>query len=241
MNGSRGEADERLSGDADDDLPAPWQPPQDEEPQQPHKPQQPRQDAFQPEEQSATGFAAAVMSVITGVARVESLSRNLVEGAVRQALLGVAQDVGTTVHELMVAHGDRAVADWTRADRLGAPRPRRRPRPAESPAEPQALCTAVTRSKKPCSKPARVGTLCSWHAAMAEAAAKARVQDENIDRVQQPREEQTQQTQQPREEQSQQPPDDRNQRVADFQESLREMPPPPVRMSQSLWTFSQQR
>lgn len=167
-----------------------------------------------------TGFAEAMVAVITGVARVESLSRAVVEGAVRQALDGVARDAGTLVESLMTAHGDRAVADWTRADRLGAPRKRRRraqdeaPQPPHPPQERQ-LCTATTRAKKPCSKPVRVGTLCSWHAAIE--GAKARARDENVNAQQQ-----------------------RAATVADFQARVLEMPPPPPRLSQSMWSFSQQ-
>jgi hypothetical protein len=167
------------------------------------------------------------MSVITGVTRVESLSQVVVEGAVRQVLEGVARDVGTTVEALMATHGDRAVADWTRADRLGPPRTRRR-RPREQHQQhqrqhqqhqqqqhQQQLCTATTRAKKPCSKPARVGTLCSWHAAAEEARARAR--DENVNAQQA-----------------------RAATVAAFQTRMMEMPPPPPRLSQSMWSFSQQ-
>lgn len=153
---------------------------------------------------AVTSFTGAIMSVISGTTRAESLARVLVDGAVRQVLGEVAAASGTTLEALMEAHGDRAVAMWTRAD----PRAREPRRPLEQ------LCTAMTRAKKPCSKPARVGTLCRWHAA----AEQARANDENVHVEQR-----------------------RQARVTAFQESLREMPPPPPPpMSQSVWSFSQQ-
>lgn len=173
-----------------------------------------------------TGFAAAVMAVISGVAQVESLSRTLVEGAVRQVLRGVALDTGTSAEELMAAHGDGPVADWTRADRLGGLLRHRRPppRPRASRAEPPPplqLCTATTRAKRPCSKPVRPGsTICSWHYGMSETAARAKEPD-------------------PLDETAADAAAAKRQRVALFQERLRAMPPPPPRASQAVWTFSQ--
>lgn len=162
-------------------------------------------DVIQGEDVPVVDMRSAIMSVISGVSRMESVAHVIVDGAVRQVLEEVAASYGTTVEALMRAHGDRAVSMWTRV----APPCQPRRRPAE------ALCTATTRKKKPCSKPARVGTLCSWHAAMAQALQN----DENAAPHQHARQE----------------------RVVAFQASLREMPPPPPpRMSQSVWSFSQE-
>ncbi len=151
------------------------------------------------------------MAVIGGVTRVEMLAHVMVDGAVRQVLGEVAQTYGTTLEALMRAHGDRAVAMWTRTD---PEQPSRRKRPLET------LCAATTRSKKPCSKPATVGTLCSWHAAQKQAREHAQDNKEN---------------------EAQRDEREREARVAAFQARLREMPPPPPpRMSQSQWTFSQE-
>lgn len=102
------------------------------------------------EEEARTPFARAMLSVISGVAAAEGVTEELVRGAVREVLEGVARDHGLDTDDLMRDYGETAVATWSRS------------RPDATLAD-ATRCTARARSGHPCSKPATHGTLCVWH------------------------------------------------------------------------------
>lgn len=166
-----------------------------------------------------TRFMAAVVQTITGVASVESLAKTLVAGAVHDALDGVAKAHELDIAALMATYGRPAIEAWTRTHEDG-------PMPLAA-----TLCTALTRSNRPCTKPAKVGTLCAWHFGQGidrDAPAPA----PRPSKAHAPRDAHAAQTQA----QTQA----KRQRIQDFQASLATMPPPPPRRHQGGFGFSQQ-
>lgn len=102
------------------------------------------------EEEGTTPFARAMLDVMTGTASVESLSNTLVIGAVRECIERVSSEYGLDVREVSDRFEEEIVkrhSSMSVSQSVGN----------------VLLCTAITRSGKPCCRQRKVGTFCLVH------------------------------------------------------------------------------